>query len=378
MENSRSFPQRVIFGENTLSQLGELCQDLEASRVLLVSDPGIVQAGHCEKALQSLEKANITHFLFDQVEENPSTHHVNLGLKFAQKHSPIDCIVGLGGGSPMDCAKGINFLLTNGGKMEDYWGTDKASQPMLPSIGIPTTAGTGSESQRFALITQEKDRQKMACGDFKVLFRTVILDPVLTKTLPKTITAITGLDAIAHALESYVCTERNSMSQMLAREAWRLLNGNFEMVIESPDNLGSRADMLWGAHFAGAAIENSMLGAAHACANPLTIKFGITHGIAVSLMLPHVIRFNGDKVENLYSELLEAAGLPHETPAEQLGGRVTYLINNAKLPTLLRECQVEKASLPGLAHLATQQWTGKFNPRSLSEADFLSLYEEAY
>ncbi len=378
MDNPRSLPQRVVFGENTLTQLGELCRDLGVSRVLLVSDPGLVQAGHCEKARQSLKKANITNFLFDKVEENPNTHHVNLGLEFAQKHSPIDGIVALGGGSPMDCAKGINFLLTNGGKMEDYWGTDKASQPMLPSIGIPTTAGTGSESQRFALITQERDHQKMACGDSKALFQTVILDPVLTKTLPKTITAITGLDAITHALESYVCTERTSLSQILAREAWRLLNGNFEMVIESPDNLESRADMLWGAHFAGAAIENSMLGAAHACANPLTIKFGITHGIAVSLMLPHVIRFNGEKVENLYSEILESAGLPHGTPAEQLGGRVTYLIKYAQLPTTLRECQVEKASLPGLAKLAKQEWTGKFNPKSLSEADFLSLYEEAY
>lgn len=378
MESSESFSQRIVFGENAITQLGDLCQGLGASRVLLITDPGLIQAGHCEKALQSLAKANITSFLFDQVEENPSTRHVGLGLEFAQKHSPIDCIVALGGGSPMDCAKGINFLLTNGGEMEDYWGIDKASQPMLPSIGIPTTAGTGSESQRFALITQEKDHQKMACGDSKALFRTVILDPILTQTLPQNVTATAGLDAIAHALESYVSTERTQLSQILAREAWRLLNRNFEMVIESPDDLGSRAEMLWGAHFAGAAIENSMLGAAHACANPLTIKFGITHGIAVSLMLPHVIRFNGDKVDKLYSELLETAGLPHETPAEQLSGRVTYLINSAELPTILREYQVEKASLPDLAHLATQQWTGKFNPKSLSEANFLSLYEEAY
>ena len=279
----------------------------------------------------------------------------------------------------MDCAKGVNFLLTNGGSMEDYWGQDRARRPMLASLGIPTTAGTGSEAQSFAVIAQKKTHLKMACGDRKALFQTVILDPVLTQTMSPQITAITGIDAIGHALESYVTKSRNPVSRMLAREAWRLSHRSFEVVLNEPDNLAARADMLWSAHFAGTAIRTSMLGAAHACANPLTARFGITHGVAVALMLPHVIRFNSSAVEKLYVDLLQTASLSGQGECEnRLAQRVSELMRAALLPEKLRDCQVNEGSLPGLAKEAAQQWTGKFNPRSLSEADFLKLYEQAY
>src|SRR5260221_14542721 len=146
-------------------------------------------------------------FLFDEVEENPTTRHVEAGVAFARQHQ-IDVIVAVGGGSSMDCAKGINFLLTNGGQMSDYKGFGKALLPMLPSIGVPTTSGTGSEAQSYALIADDKTHLKMACGDRKAAFRVAVLDPEVTVSQPPTVTAITGLDALAHAVESYVCTRR--------------------------------------------------------------------------------------------------------------------------------------------------------------------------
>src|SRR5689334_14730523 len=201
---------RVVFGPRSLGRLGELTCELGGNRVLLVTDPGLEQAGHPQRALDSLNEAGLEVFLFDGVEENPTTRHVEAGLAFAQARS-IDFLVAIGGGSSMDCAKGINFLLTNGGSMRDYLGFGKATEPMLPSISVPTTAGTGSEAQSYALIADEQTHMKMACGDRKAAFRVAILDPEVTVSQPATVTAVTGIDALSHALESYVTTKRNTV-----------------------------------------------------------------------------------------------------------------------------------------------------------------------
>ena len=172
---------RVVFGEGTLAQLEKLSEELDGSRILFVTDPGIVSAGLADRAIAVLQRASLDFFVFDSVGENPTTAHIAAGVAFAKARGNIDLIVGMGGGSAMDCAKGINFILTNGGQMEDYWGMGRATKPMLPSIGIPTTAGTGSEAQSYALISDAKTHVKMACGDLKARFRSVILDPSLTE-----------------------------------------------------------------------------------------------------------------------------------------------------------------------------------------------------
>jgi alcohol dehydrogenase len=280
----------------------------------------------------------------------------------------------------MDCAKGINFLLTNGGSMADYKGFGKATRPMLSSIGVPTTAGTGSEAQSYALIADERSHLKMACGDRKAAFKVAILDPEVTISQPESVTAVTGIDALTHAVESYVCTRRNPVSQMFAREAWRLLEGNFENVLRKPSDLTARGSMQLGANLAGMAIENAMLGAAHACANPLTAHYGLTHGIAVGILLPHVIRLNTSVVGSLYSDLAHDVGLvngDHGAAGEVLACRITQLMVAADLPTTLRDCGVSPGIFPVLADEAAQQWTGKFNPRPVGEEDLLGLYEAA-
>ena len=336
--------------------------------MLVVTDPGIIETGIVERTIDTLQVASLESFVFDGVKENPTSRHVANGARFAKDQGGIDLLIGLGGGSAMDCAKGINFILTNGGRMEDYWGVNKATKPMLPSIGIPTTAGTGSEAQSFALISQEGTHQKMACGDKKAQFQTVILDPVLTVTTPKGVTAATGIDAISHAVESYVSTRRNPISQMFAKEAWRLLEQSFEVVVRDPENIEARSRMLLGAHLAGAAIENSMLGAAHACANPLTARYNITHGVAVGLMLPSVVHFNSQAVSTLYQEL-------YPSPMHQ---RVSELKAVAGLPERLRDFKIQGEDLPQLAEEAAKEWTGKFNPRQVSTAELLKLYEATY
>ena len=367
---------RVIFGENAIDQLGESTKELGVQKALLVSDPGLAKAGHVERAVQSLSRSSFESVVFQGVEENPTTKHVESGVQFAKKHEPIDVIIGLGGGSAMDTAKGINFLLTNGGRMEDYWGTGKATKPMLPVIGIPTTAGTGSEAQSYALIANEKTHQKMACGDIKARFKTVILDPTLLQTVSRKVAAVTGIDAISHAIESFVSMKRNAISQMFSKEAWKLLSENYQAFISDRQNLEAAGNMLLGAHFAGNAIENSMLGAAHACANPLTAHFDIAHGIAVGLMLPHVIKFNAETVNGFYDELAETAGL--KSGAEILAARITELFEMDHLPLRLRDCHISETELPELAQEAAQQWMGKFNPRPVGETELLELYRQAF
>lgn len=364
--------QRVIFGENCVDKLAEYTTAIGGSRVLIVTDPGIQESGILNRAYSALNNKKIPCYIFTEVDENPTTRHVNAAVEFAESILPIDLIVGLGGGSPMDVAKAVNFLLTNGGKMEDYWGTNKATKPMLPSLGIPTTIGTGSEAQSYALIAQEDTHVKMACGDKKAQFNTVLLDPTLTTTIPRSVAAVTGIDAVAHAIESYVCTRRNPISNMLSLQAWKILDANYELAL-NVKNIDIRGEMQIGAYLAGCAIENSMLGAAHACANPLTARYGITHGIAVALMLPHVIRFNNTCAEEFYSAIL---------PDGDLFDRIQQLKQTADLPNTIHDCsvkyKVDSADIPTLAKEAAGQWTAQFNPRSLQINDYIKLYERIF
>jgi alcohol dehydrogenase len=378
-------PTRIVFGAGRVDELGELTKSLgEVARMLVVSDPGVVAAGHTQRGVDSLHAAGITTQLFHDFAENPNTAHVAAGVAAATEFKP-DCIVGLGGGSSMDCAKGINFIYSCGGRMQDYWGVGKATGPMLPMIAVPTTAGTGSETQSFALISDAETHVKMACGDKRAAFRIALLDPGLTTTQPSRVTALTGFDALAHAVETAVTRVRTPLSQAFSREAWRHLAPNFLRVIAEPDNLEARGEMQLGACLAGLAIENSMLGAAHAMANPLTAEYGITHGDAVALMLPHVVRHNGadQEVEPQYQDLVLATAFDRNTPDQRAGaaGLAQFLADaaaKAGLATNLRDQGVAFDRLPDLAADAAKQWTGSFNPVEISVDGFRRLYEQAF
>ena len=375
---------RLVFGNGTLDRLGELARETGGTRVLLVTDRGIVAAGHAERARASLVGAGLEATVFADVRENPTTADVAACLAMAQA-TRADLLVGLGGGSSMDTAKGTNFLLTNGGRMQDYWGVGKATKPMLPLIAIPTTAGTGSECQSAALIADEATHQKMACLDPKAAARIALLDPELTVSQPPRVTAMTGVDALAHAVETAVTTKRNAVSAMYSRGAFRLIVPALPRVLTDPRDLDARGRMLLGAAFAGLAIESSMLGAAHSDANPLTAHFGVVHGAAVGLMLPHVIRVNAagsDAAAHAYAELAsvtEIASLRDGIDAcvAALIRRIETLLNLAGIPRSLTEAGVDIAQIPQLAAEAARQWTVNFNPRPLTLDDFVALYMAA-
>ena len=365
---------RIVFGADVIERVGELAREFGVRRVLLVTDKGIVAAGHASRAVGFLEAAGLHVAVFDDVRENPTTLDVDRCVGVA-KSEGVEMFVGLGGGSSMDTAKGANFILTNGGRMQDYWGVGKAAQPMLPLIAIPTTAGTGSECQSFALISDEETHQKMACGDAKAAAKIAILDPLLTLSQPARVTACTGIDALAHAFETAVTKKRNPLSAMYSREAFRLCYGAIERVLEDPRDLEARSRMQLGAAFAGTAIENSMLGAAHSAANPLTAHYGIVHGQAVGLMLPAVIAFNARDPEahNHYLELAMIAGLGD---IDDLIGELDTILDAARMREGIAKLGIDRGAFPKLAAEAAQQWTASFNPRRIEARDFEELYAE--
>ena len=373
-----------MFGVNAVNRVGELAAGLGARKVLLVTDAGLVAAGHALHVREAIEKAGLKVTLFGEARENPTTSCVSRCVEVARE-AGVDLIVGLGGGSSMDTAKGCNFILTNGGQMKDYWGVGKATKPMLPLIAIPTTAGTGSECQSAALIADEQTHQKMACLDPKAAARIAILDPALTLSQPKRVTAFTGIDAIAHAVETMVTRKLNPLSQMYSRESFKLCVNALPQVLAHPKDIEARGRMLLGAAFAGLAIENSMLGAAHSAANPLTAHYNVVHGEAVGVMLPGVVRFNAEEPCALkaYAELTVFAGIAssemnHHAALEALIARLNSLLNGAHMARSLAERGVAPDMISTLAVEAAKQWTANFNPRAVQAADFEALYLSAF
>lgn len=377
-------PTRIVYGPGRMAELGALAASLGVRRALVVTDPGIVRAGHTGRAVESLAAAGIESHIFDGVAENPTTDHVERGVAAARDYRP-DVLVAVGGGSSMDCAKGVNFVHSCGGRMQDYWGVGKATGPLLSMAAVPTTAGTGSEAQSFALISDATTHAKMACGDKRAAFRLALLDPELTLTQPPRVTALTGIDAVSHAIETLVTKKRNQVSLAFSREAWRLVSQGLPRVLDEPGDLVARGWVQQGACLAGLAIENSMLGAAHALANPLTAAYGVVHGEAVGLMLPHVVRHNAAHdpgaalaYGELHAEVEHLAAGSAAVMIDSLCEWLVALARDAGLAGRLGELGVERERLPALAADAARQWTGTFNPVEMGEDDCLRLYEAAF
>lgn len=374
---------RVVSGAGTLAELGQLTLGLEVRRVLLVTDEGVRRAGHAERGLAALESAGLEVSTFGDVQSDPTDRDAHACAEAVRVHR-AEAFVALGGGSCIDAAKGANFLLTSGGEMRDYWGYGKATAPMLPLIAVPTTAGTGSEVQSFALIADAKTHAKMACGDRRAAPRIALLDPELTLSVPREVTAHTGMDALTHAVECAVTKTATPFSGMLAREAFRLGHTALARVMEHPSDLQARESMQWGACLAGMAIESSMLGAAHAMANPLTARFDLPHGQAVGLFLPGVVRFNAQnpRVAEGYRALAAAAGLCDASAApsvavDSLVARLGALLDATDMPRSITACGAAEGDVPALASEAAAQWTASHNPHPVAEEDLAGLYRAA-
>ncbi|MCH2208475.1 MAG: iron-containing alcohol dehydrogenase [Lentisphaerales bacterium] len=366
---------QIVYGAGTLKEVPSLLQGMSVGRALIVTDKGIMQAGYPKRLEEQLEVNGIKCAVYDDCRENPTETDAENCAIAARDFKP-DVIIGLGGGSSMDTAKACNFIYTNGGRMEDYHGYGKASKDMLPLLCIPTTSGTGSECQSFALISRDRDHRKMACGDSKNAAKIAILDPELTLSQPHTVTANTGVDALAHSIETYVSLKATPYSRIFAAEAFRLLAMAFPKVLREPENMAARGAMQLGAAYAGLAIENSMLGAAHGSANPITARFDITHGQAVGMLLPAVIRRNSedDAVHDDYLGLVHSVAADPDCEFESLDQLIENHLKLADMPLRLSAIGVNGDHIAELAADAETQWTSSFNPVTLGVRDFQEMY----
>ncbi|SHF89435.1 alcohol dehydrogenase [Microbulbifer donghaiensis] len=378
---------RTIVNEpGSAARLAQICADQGVRSVLLVTDPGIVQAGLLDRVLPNFDSAGITLGSFARVEADPSAENVLAAVASAREMS-AELIIGFGGGSSMDVAKLVAVLAHPdcGQSLEQLYGVGNVRGPRLPLVQVPTTAGTGSEVTPIAIVTTG-EATKAGVVSPALQPDIALLDAELTVGLPPHVTAATGIDAMVHAIEAYTSAlKKNPLSDMLAREALRLLASNIVTAVHSGDNLEARGNMLLGALLAGQAFANAPVAAVHALAYPLGGHFHIPHGLSNSLVLPQVMRFNAPTCTHLYAELAPLIMGSDFTPGSdgEVSGKLIdwleQLIEKVGLPRRLRDCGVPQDAIARLAADAMEQQRLLVNnPRPLTEADAAAIYSAVY
>ena len=375
-------PTRICFGENSINDLPALVQDLGGSKVFIVVDPGVKSAGLLDKITDPLKKNKIPFEVYDKVDPEPGLKLADNGAKLAKK-AKCDCVVGVGGGSAMDVAKAISILLTNGGKAVDYIGLGMIKKPGVPKIMVPTTAGTGAEVTFTAVFINEKTKSKAGMNGDHLYPEAAVLDPALTVSMPPHITATTGIDALTHALESYVSTQAHTISEMYALEAIELISNNLGEAYANGDNINARSNMLMGSLLAGKALATAGVGLVHAMAYPLGGMFGIPHGLANAVLLPYVMAYNIIGNPAKFAVLAEIMGqetgeMSLRDAADSSVEAVYRLNQDVGIPASLAELKIPKKKIPEMAKIAlTVTRPVENNPRKPSLEDVIRIYETA-
>ena len=376
-------PNKIILGMNTTSIVPEEIQKLGGGRLLLVTDPGVVKAGLILPVEESLKAQNLDYVLYDGVEPEPPARVIDRGAEIF-KSQKCSIILGLGGGSSLDVAKGIALLVTNGGKILDYCGIDRVPQNSAPFILMPTTAGTGSEVTRVLVLTDEEQNVKNVVFTPYALADTAIVDPALTLSMPPAVTADTGMDAMVHAIETYVSMNATVFSDVLAERAIELIARYLPLAWSKGANAEARYQMSVAATLAGLAFGSGGLGAVHALAYPLGTEYHMTHGRTNAIMLPHIMQYNIGGSPARYARItqlmgqdaegcsiLEAAGMAVEAIKE--------LLDLIDVSWRLSDYGIPEEDLTKLVDGAMKQARlFEPNPRDLIEKDVKSIYEAAY
>jgi alcohol dehydrogenase class IV len=376
-------PQLVRFGVGALNTLGTEIKKIGAQVVLIVTGPKVYRSGLIQPVRDQISKAMVSVDIFSEAEPEPTL----LGLNKAAsklKRSKYDVIVGVGGGSSIDTAKGLSVLLAHGGKGQDYIGIDKISGPGIAVIAVPTTAGTGSEVTNIAVFGDTEKELKVGMVSPFLLARTALVDPVLTYSCPRSVTAASGIDALVHAIECYTSRKANSFTDALAVKAMQLISSSLKTAVSDGSNKDARIAMAEGALLAGIAFGNAGVAAVHALAYPLGARFHISHGIANGLLLPHVMECNLPTDLTRYAFIAEVLGestrgLTSMKAATKGIKAIKTLIKDIGIPPCLRDLGVPKEALEGMA-LATMEVTRLLanNPKPLTLDDVRSIWQNAW
>lgn len=367
------------FGSGTAHTLATELGALGVSKPFVMIDPGVHQGGVAAPILKTLEAGGIAARVFTEIESNPADVTIERAFAVAQQ-SDCDSVVGIGGGSAMDSAKGVGLLMANGGAIADYDGMNKVKRDLPPVIAIPTTAGTGSEVTANAAVTRASDHYKMSLRSPRLLPKLAIIDPLLLRTLPRGAAAASGLDALTHAIEGFLSVRASPLSDMFALQAMNLLASNVRAFVANPENLDAASSMALGSMLAGLVVSNTGTGNDHALARAIGGLCDVAHGVATAMLLPHVMAFNASARPERYVEIAKAIGVSAQGSPREVAMRaideIRQLLMDLDLPTRLRDVGVPQERLQEVVEVAIKN-VGP-NPRRTSPQDLSAILSAVY
>jgi len=374
-------PTVNLMGAGSVAQVGDQSRILGGSKALLVTDKPLMDTGIADRVRALLEEAGIETVVYDGVQPNPTVENVEEGVALYKKEQ-CDIIIAVGGGSPIDCAKGIGLVATNGGSIKDYEGLDRSEKPMPPFIAVNTTAGTASEMTRFTIITDTDRHVKMAIVDWHVTPSVSINDPELMVSMPVSLTAATGMDALTHAVEAYVSTIATPLTDSAALKAIELISEYLRPAVANGENMEARDKMAYAEFLAGMAFNNASLGYVHAMAHQLGGFYDLPHGVCNAVLLPHVERYNMIACPERFVDIAIAmgenvSGLSTMEAADRALAAIRRLSGDIGIPSDLKELGVQEKDLPTLAENAMKDACGLTNPRRATREEIIGIYEAA-
>lgn len=375
-------PTRNVFGEGSVAEAGDLLKSLNTKKTLVVTDKFLASCGMADRIKGIFEAAGVEAVIFNGAEPNPTDKNVEAGLK-AYNENGCDSIVSLGGGSSHDCAKGIGLVASNGGEIYDYEGVDKSSNPMVPLMAINTTAGTASEITRFCIITDTRRKVKMAIVDWRVTPQIAINDPELMKGMPPALTAATGMDALTHAIEAYVSTAANPLTDAAAIKAIKMIRHYLPKAVANGDYMRARDAMAYGQYLAGIAFNNASLGYVHAMAHQLGGYYNLPHGVCNAILLPYVERFNLIGNLDRFKDIAVAMGenveglSTHEAALKAIES-IRTLSKEVGIPSNLKELGVKPEDFEIMAENAKKDACQATNPRKATKEQVIEIFRQAY
>jgi len=379
-------PKKTYFGVGAVEKVIEAVKDLNVSNALIITDKGVINTGLVDALMKELSSTTVKTSIFDEAEPEPTVESIEKAVKYLKEIKDVNFIVAVGGGSVMDTAKCANVVAMNGGSILDYEDDIENPRPirkLLPLIAVPTTAGTGSEASIWAVFTDTKRKLKTGTADPKLIADVAILDPNMTRTMPPTLTAATGMDALTHGIEAYVSTYANPITDAFSIQAIKLIAENLRTAVEDGENMEARTNMILASFMAGSAFSNSSLGIVHTMAEALGGFYRISHGITNTLILPHVMDFNLSANVEKFMKIAEfmgedVKGLDVNKASKKSVSAVKKLSRDIRLPQTLREVGVKREDFPALVEM-TFKWANESgNPREVSKKQLRELYEKAY
>lgn len=374
---SFQIPQEIYFGEGSIRKLPEILRKKDPGKILLISDRGLEKAGAVKKIEDVLTESGIDTVSYLDVLPNPTVRIVNEAAEL-YRTSGADCMIALGGGSPMDVAKAVGVVARYGGSITEYEGADKVPGPVVPIIAIPTTAGTGSEVTAFSVITDEENHYKLTVFSYKLIPEYAVLDPELILSLPQAVAASTGVDAMIHAIEAYLSRNASPFSDAMAEKAMELIGANIRPFTACREDREAACAMLAGSMFAGIAFAWARLGNVHAMSHPVSAFYGVPHGVANSILLPAVLEFNALADRGRYKKIYEYIKRDHQEAegftCQMLVDEVRGLLTELGIPQKLSDFGVEKEKVPQMAKDAMMSGNIQANPRQTTQKDIEELY----